>query len=40
MFDIPGSEVQGVVKITKEVVEDGAAPVIAAFKSSRQEKSA
>jgi ATP-dependent Clp protease ATP-binding subunit ClpX len=40
MFDIPGSEVQGVVKITKEVVEDGAAPVIAAFKSTRQEKSA
>jgi ATP-dependent Clp protease ATP-binding subunit ClpX len=40
MFDIPGSEVQGIVKITKEVVEDGAAPVIAAFKSSRQEKSA
>jgi len=40
MFDIPGSEVQGIVKITKEVVEDGAEPVIAAFKSSRQEKSA
>ncbi|MEY3889134.1 MAG: hypothetical protein RLZZ90_1167 [Actinomycetota bacterium] len=40
MFDIPGSEVQGIVKITKEVVEDGAAPVISAFKSSRQEKSA
>ena len=40
MFDIPGSEVQGVVKITKEVVEDGAAPIIEAFKSSRQEKSA
>lgn len=40
MFDIPGSEVQGVVKITKEVVEDGVAPIIEAFKSSRQEKSA
>lgn len=40
MFDIPGSEVQGVVKITKAVVQDGAAPVIAAFKSTRQEKSA
>lgn len=39
MFDIPGSEVQGTVKITKAVV-NGAEPQIVPFKSSRQEKSA
>ena len=39
MFDIPGSEVQGTVKITKAVVE-GAEPQVVPFKASRQEKSA
>jgi ATP-dependent Clp protease ATP-binding subunit ClpX len=40
MFEIPGSEVQGVVRITKSVVVDGAEPKIEPFKQSRQEKSA
>ena len=40
MFDIPGSEVQGIVKITKAVVVDGAVPQTLPFKNSRQEKSA
>ena len=40
MFEIPGSEVQGVVKISKAVVESGAEPSILPFKSMRQEKSA
>ena len=40
MFDIPGSEVQGVVKITKAVVIDGAEPQTIPFKNVRQEKSA
>ena len=39
MFEIPGSEVQGTVKITKAVVE-GAEPQVVPFKASRQEKSA
>jgi ATP-dependent Clp protease ATP-binding subunit ClpX len=40
MFDIPGSEIQGVVKITKAVVLDGAEPQTVPFKNVRQEKSA
>jgi ATP-dependent Clp protease ATP-binding subunit ClpX len=40
MFEIPGSEVQGIVRITREVVESKSAPAILPFKSSRQEKSA
>jgi ATP-dependent Clp protease ATP-binding subunit ClpX len=40
MFDIPGSEVQGTVKITKAVVVDGAEPQTVPFKNVRQEKSA
>ena len=40
MFDIPGSEEQGIVKITKAVVLDGAEPQTLPFKNSRQEKSA
>ena len=40
MFEIPGSEVQGTVKISKQVVESGAEPAILPFKSLRQEKSA
>jgi ATP-dependent Clp protease ATP-binding subunit ClpX len=40
MFDIPGSEEQGIVKITKAVVVDGVQPLTEPFKSSRQEKSA
>ena len=40
MFDIPGSEVQGIVKITKAVVVDGAEPQTLPFKNVRQEKSA
>ena len=40
MFEIPGSEVQGVVKISKAVVSEGAEPAILPFTSLRQEKSA
>ncbi|MFM6966575.1 MAG: ATP-dependent Clp protease ATP-binding subunit ClpX [Rhodoluna sp.] len=40
MFDIPGSEVQGIVKISKNVVTEGAEPSVVPFKSLRQEKSA
>ena len=40
MFDIPGNEVQGIVKITKDVVLNGAEPQTVPFKNSRQEKSA
>ncbi len=40
MFDIPGSEIQGIVKITKAVVLDGAEPQTVPFKNVRQEKSA
>jgi ATP-dependent Clp protease ATP-binding subunit ClpX len=40
MYEIPGSEVQGIVRITREVVETKSAPAILPFKSSRQEKSA
>jgi ATP-dependent Clp protease ATP-binding subunit ClpX len=40
MFEIPGSEVQGIVKISKQVVESGVEPAIIPFKSLRQEKSA
>jgi ATP-dependent Clp protease ATP-binding subunit ClpX len=40
MFDIPGSEVQGIVKITKAVVVDGVEPQTVPFKNVRQEKSA
>jgi ATP-dependent Clp protease ATP-binding subunit ClpX len=40
MFEIPGSETQGVVKITKAVVMDSEAPKITPFKATRQEKSA
>ncbi|MEY4985171.1 MAG: hypothetical protein RLZZ359_57 [Actinomycetota bacterium] len=40
MFEIPGSEVQGVVRITKQVVEERSEPIIEPFKNIRQEKSA
>jgi ATP-dependent Clp protease ATP-binding subunit ClpX len=40
MYEIPGSLVQGIVRITREVVETKSAPAIVPFKSSRQEKSA
>ena len=40
MFEIPGSDIQGVVKITQAVVLDNAEPTILPFKSIRQEKSA
>ena len=40
MFEIPGSAAQGIVKITKAVVEGLEQPAIVPFKSSRQEKSA
>lgn len=40
MFEIPGSEIQGTVRITKQVVESGAEPEIVPFKAARQEKSA
>ncbi len=40
MFDIPGSEEQGIIKITEAVVVDGAQPETLPFKNSRQEKSA
>jgi ATP-dependent Clp protease ATP-binding subunit ClpX len=40
MFEIPGSEVQGIVRITKQVVVDGVEPQIEPFKSSRESKSA
>jgi ATP-dependent Clp protease ATP-binding subunit ClpX len=40
MFEIPGSEVQGIVKISKAVVLEHAEPEIVPFKSLRQEKSA
>jgi len=40
MYEIPGSPVQGIVRITREVVESKGAPAILPFKSSRQEKSA
>ncbi len=40
MYEIPGSAVQGIVRITKEVVETKSAPAIVPFKSGRQEKSA
>jgi ATP-dependent Clp protease ATP-binding subunit ClpX len=40
MYEIPGSAVQGIVRITREVVETKSAPAILPFKSSRQEKSA
>ena len=40
MFEIPGSEVQGVVKISKAVVASGAEPAILPFTNLRQEKSA
>jgi ATP-dependent Clp protease ATP-binding subunit ClpX len=40
MFEIPGSDVQGVVRITKHVVETKATPAIVPFKNNKQEKSA
>ncbi len=40
MFEIPGSEVQGVVRITKHVVDTKESPVIVPFKNNKQEKSA
>ena len=40
MFEIPGSEVQGIVRITKQVVVDGVEPQIEPFKSSRESKTA
>jgi ATP-dependent Clp protease ATP-binding subunit ClpX len=40
MFEIPGSEAQGVVRISKSVVTDGAEPKIEPFSASRQVKSA
>ena len=40
MFEIPGSEVQGTVRITREVVEGAATPEVIPFSTNRQEKSA
>ncbi len=40
MFEIPGSDVQGVVRITKNVVETKESPAIVPFKNNKQEKSA
>ena len=40
MFEIPGSEVQGTVRITRPVVEGSATPEVIPFTSKRQEKSA
>lgn len=40
MFEIPGSAAQGIVNITAGVVAGTEQPVIAPFKSTRQEKSA
>jgi ATP-dependent Clp protease ATP-binding subunit ClpX len=40
MFEIPGSDVQGVVRITKHVVETKETPAIVPFKNNKQEKSA
>lgn len=40
MFEMPGSAAQGIVKITAGVVAGTEQPVIAPFKSTRQEKSA
>jgi ATP-dependent Clp protease ATP-binding subunit ClpX len=40
MFEIPGSDVQGVVRISKAVVSEGAEPAIIPFTSLRNEKSA
>lgn len=40
MYEIPGSAVQGIVRITRDVVESKSAPAILPFKSTRQEKSA
>ena len=40
MFEIPGSDVQGVVRITKRVVDTKETPAIVPFKSNKQEKSA
>ena len=40
MFDIPGSEIQGTVRITKAVVEGKTAPEVIPFANKRQEKSA
>jgi ATP-dependent Clp protease ATP-binding subunit ClpX len=40
MFEIPGSEVQGIVRITKQVVETKQTPAIVPFKNNKQEKSA
>jgi ATP-dependent Clp protease ATP-binding subunit ClpX len=40
MYEIPGSEVQGIVRISRDVVETKSAPAILPFKNSRQEKSA
>lgn len=40
MFEIPGSQVQGIVRITKQVVETKESPAIVPFKNNKQEKSA
>jgi ATP-dependent Clp protease ATP-binding subunit ClpX len=40
MFEIPGSEVQGIIRITKQVVETKQTPAIVPFKNNKQEKSA
>jgi ATP-dependent Clp protease ATP-binding subunit ClpX len=40
MFEIPGSDVQGVVRITKHVVDTKETPAIVPFKNNKQEKSA
>jgi ATP-dependent Clp protease ATP-binding subunit ClpX len=40
MFEIPGSDVQGIVKISRAVVAAGAEPAIVPFNNLRQEKSA
>jgi hypothetical protein len=39
MFELPGSPIQGVVKITRDVVENGTMPQVMPFKA-RQDKSA
>jgi ATP-dependent Clp protease ATP-binding subunit ClpX len=36
MFEIPGSEVQGTIRITKDVVTSGAEPELIPFKSSHE----
>ena len=40
MFEIPGSEVQGTVRVTRAVVEGDAVAEVEPFSTKRQEKSA